>query len=186
MRHDEDGRAALELAGDDDLLLVAAGQLAHALAVRGGADIIFFHHGLRVGVDGALVQAQTMTVAEARIVGVLEDKIFRDRHIADQALQVAVLGDVADAVLDEAVRVEDGDAVTLEPDRAALRGDDAGDELGQLGLAVAVDTRDADDLSGVDAERQIGEAAVLALLVIVHMVELRDDLMAGGVDLFIV
>ena len=81
------------------------------------ADIIFFHHGLRVGVDGALVQAQTMTVAEARIVGVLEDKIFRDRHIADQALQVAVLGDVADAVLDEAVRVEDGDAVTLELDR---------------------------------------------------------------------
>ena len=89
-------------------------------------------------------------------------------------------------MLDEAVRVEDGDAVTLELDRAALRGDDAGDELGQLGLAVAVDTRDADDLSGVDAERQIGEAAVLALLVIVHMVELRDDLMAGGVDLFIV
>ena len=162
----EDGRAALQLAGDDDLLLVAAGQLAHALAVRGGADIIFFHHGLRVGVDGALVQAQTMTVAEARIVGVLEDKIFRDRHIADQALQVAVLGDVADASARMKPFGSKTATRTLELDRAALRGDDAGDQLGQLGLAVAVDTRDADDLAPawMRSDRSARPLCLLSLL----------------------
>ena len=103
-----------------------------------------------------------MTWLKARIVGVLRQDFPRSTYRRSGPAGCGPR-DVADAVLDEAVRVEDGDAVTPELDRAALRGDDAGDELGQLGLAVAVDTRDADDLSGVDAERQIGEAAVLAL-----------------------
>ena len=53
-----------------------------------------------------------------------------------------------------------------------LRGDDAGDELGQLALAVAVHPGDAHDLAAGDGEGYVVEAAVLGGLVEIHNSEI--------------
>ena len=124
-------------------------------------------------------------LTEPRIVGLLQDQIFRDGHIPDQALQIPVFRHVADAIFDEAVGVEHRHAAALDMDLAALRCDNAGDELRQLRLAVAVDAGDADDLAAVNLEGQIVQAAVLAFLIEVDMIQLCDDLAAVRFDLFI-
>ena len=92
---------------------------------------------------------------------------------------------MAHAVLNKAVRVKDRDTLSLEMDLACVRRENAGNELGQLRLAVSVHTRHTDNLTRMDFQGQIAQTAVLAFLVEIHMIELGHDLRAARVDLFI-
>ena len=88
---------------------------------------------------------------------------------------------MGDAVLDKAVGVEDGQPRTGQLQRAAVRRDNAGDDLGQLGLAVAVHTGDAHDLAPVYHQRHIVQAVVLGLLMVVDVGQRHRHLSVGTV-----
>ena len=185
MRHDQQGRLGLQLARQNDLLLVAAGQTADSLLRGRAAHIVLFHHLLRVLVDSGLVQQQAVPLAELRLIRCLQHQILRNGHVADQSLRVSVLRDVGHVIGDKGIGVKDRHLLVLQIDTAALRRDHAGDQLRQLRLAVAVHTGDAHDLAPVDLQGHIVDAAVLVLLVIVHMGQLRHHLCAGGVLLLV-
>src|SRR5690606_35652492 len=93
---------------------------------------------------------------------VAEHAVLPERRLQQQAVAVAVLGDVADAGLAAAQRGPGGDVVAVEAE-AAARLADAHDGLDELGLAVALDARDADDLALADLERDLVQQAPPAL-----------------------
>ena len=94
----------------------------------------------------------------------LHDQVVGDRQVRRRADAGPVLRDVGDVLADRLARacwLPTSHAVDRDrPGRAAA---EAGEDLGQLGLAVAGDARDAEDLAGPDVERdaaQGGQAAV--------------------------
>ena len=135
--------------------------------------------------NGTFVQPQPLTLAELGRIGLLEHQILRNGHIAHQALRVAVLRNVGNAVCNERMGVEDRYAPILQVYLASLRRDNAGDQLRQLGLTIAVHAGDSYDLTAADLQGHIVDTAVLMFLVIVHMVQRRHDLSAGGIHLLV-
>ncbi len=75
--------------------------------------------------------------------------------VEQQPVPVPVLGDVADALLAPATGPPGGEVGAGETDRAGLEHPHAHDGLDQLGLAVALDPRDAEHLAAVDRERDV-------------------------------
>ena len=67
----------------------------------------------------------------------------------------AVLGALADALT--------GDVLAVQQDLAAVDLFEAGQAIDELGLAVALDTGQADDLPGVDLERDVPDGILLVL-----------------------
>ena len=63
------------------------------------------------------------------------------------------LRDVADAVFAAVANAAVGDVVALSSDRAGCDVPGSDDRIDQFGLAVALDTGDADDLAAVHGER---------------------------------
>lgn len=143
------GGLAVELAGQDDLLLVATGEAAGRLVDGGAANVVLLAHLLGKLVDGVGLEPGAVADGEAVGVGLLEHEVLGDGHAADEAHGVAVLGDVAQASVDEGLGAEEGDLALGVVHLAGLGRDEARDHLGELGLAVAVDAGDAHDLSAV-------------------------------------
>ncbi len=141
------------LAGDDQLLLVAAGEdCRRGSKIDGGADVeVADDPRPRLAVDRVPVHADA--VGEGRRVVAVEHGVLGDAEVLDHAGALAVLGDVGDArrwrsralarvmsLRRRKVTVPAGDAAQ------------AGERLDQLGLAVALDPGDADDLAGADVK----------------------------------
>src|SRR6185437_5994676 len=84
-----------ELTGQDDLLLVTAGQRAHRGLRRGRADVELLHPLGRVAGDGGQVEVDALGVR--RLVVGVEDHVVGHREAADQAVFLPVLGDVGQA-----------------------------------------------------------------------------------------
>ena len=98
---------------------------------------------LGVGAGAAAVDPRPAGVA-ARSVWWPRIAVLPQRRVEQQALPVAVLGDVADAAL-APLRVDQrGDVAAAERDRAGWPARSAHDRLDQLGLAVALDAGDAE------------------------------------------
>ena len=93
-RHEELG-VGVELTGEDDLLLVAAGQRARRLVDGRAADVVLLTQALGVVVNGAELEPRAVAGREAVGRGLLEHEILGDGHVAHEAHLVAVLGDVA-------------------------------------------------------------------------------------------
>ena len=94
---------------------------------------------------------------ERRAVGAVEHEVLGDRELADEAVLVAVLGDEADAGVEDLAHAT-ADAArspsrVIEPVTRVLQADD---RLGELGLAVALHAGDGEDLAGphVEARRR--------------------------------
>jgi hypothetical protein len=81
-----------------------------------------------------------------------EDAVLPQRGLQQQAVPVAVLGDVADAVLAPLAGGGVGDVGAVEGDGARVGVAHAHDGLDQFGLAVALDPGDAEDFALVDGE----------------------------------
>ena len=158
LRHQQQLGLQLELAADDQLLLVAAGERARR-QVPGSADARrsarmisaarrriaarSSHDAARAGRD-----RRPVVHAQNRVLGQIE--------FEQQAAPVAVLGNVRDArargarARRAARRCRSPSSATVAGDRAPVH--QPGERLDQLGLAVAFDAGDADDLAGAHLE----------------------------------
>ena len=181
---DQHIRIGFQLAGENDLLLVAAGEIPDLLVGGLASDVVFADHLPGIGRDGLLFHMQAVQRGKLRLVGLLEHKIVRDRHVADQALQIPVLRDERHVVLDRGPRAEDRDLLSLALELAALRREHARQQLRELRLPVAVHTGNADDLAPADAEADVIEARVLGLLMIIDVLQ-GDDRSGLHVLLFV-
>ena len=146
---------ALDLAGDHDLLLVAAREiLGRQIRVRRAhVETLDLAHG--VGADRGIVHHQP--VLEFGRVVIAEGHVFPGGEIHDQPLDLTVLGDMADAGMTPrpCVRAFQGQGLALQRNLAGkLRAGFgiAAQYLQQLRLAVSGDAGDADDLAGADVQ----------------------------------
>src|SRR5712691_4149780 len=147
---DEGRELAAELAGDDDLLLVAAGQGRDRHRHRRRPDVVLAYGLLRPRLDRLVVPEQTPDVGRLVVLG--QDEVVLDREGQHQPEAMAVAGDERHPVLLEIPRTGSGDVVTAEGDAAARRLAEAGERLDELLLAVARDAGDAEDLARADLE----------------------------------
>src|SRR5687768_17457324 len=92
-----------------------------------------------------------------------EDAVLPQRGFEEQAVAVAVLGDVADAVLAAPAGGPAGDVLAGHPDHTGVGALEADERVDQLGLPVALDTGDAQDLSLVDGEGDVVQDSSAAL-----------------------
>lgn len=144
---------ALDLAGDDDLLLVAAGEIGGLQPRIRRADIVFLDlldgilaHGVEIEHAAAPVFAVAM-IAEHGILIFLE--------LEDEAHVMAIFRNMSKAKVTEGCGIGVADRLAVQKDFARSRLADTGDRLQQFGLAVARNTGNADDLAGADIEGDI-------------------------------
>ena len=138
-----------------DLLLVAARQGADELVDAGHPDVELL--GVVVG-DAALGRRpDEQAREEAR-----QDRqrhVLGDREVEDQALLVAVLGEVGDPGVHRRRRAREVDRLPAEPDLAGVALVDPEQDPGDLGPAGADEPGEADDLAGPDREADVAERA---------------------------
>ena len=153
---EQDLRLVGDLAGEQRLLQVAAGERAGARVGTGGADVEAVD--LVAGELADRLAVEDAAPGERRPADPGQRHAFRQRQRADHADRHAVLRHAADAArLDEA-RGQAGHHLAVEFDGAAGRGKHAGDHVGERPLAVAGDAGDADDLAGAKRQRHVLEA----------------------------
>ena len=102
LRRDQDTRVARHLARDHDLLLVAARERGRARALVAAADVELGEELLAVGEE--LAEVQEAARRERRLRVVVQHEVLGERELEHEPAPVPVLGDVADAVLEERVR----------------------------------------------------------------------------------
>jgi len=159
---DDHARAAAQLAGQDQLLLVAAGELPRRQGRAGRAHVETADELAREAHDRA--EIEHARPRKRRLVEDLERGIAPQVEVQDQPVAVPVIADVRRVVLDEvprapARRVQPGDG-----DLARFQGTHARDGLHQLALPVAIDPGDAQNFPGVHLQAQTahgGQPAVV-------------------------
>src|SRR5690606_34962759 len=109
------------LAADDELLLVAAGQGQRQRVHTRRADVVRLDDALGVGLGRAPVDPEPAAGRRPGLVA--EHAVLPERRLQQQALAVAVLGDVADAGLAAAQRGPGGDVLAVEAEAAARLAD---------------------------------------------------------------
>ncbi len=154
LRRHEQPQVAGELAGHDDLLLVAAGELARGRGDAGGADVVLLELLAREGVAGADLQG---AVTDERRPGeaAVEHEVLGDRELADQAIHLPVLGDEAHPGVEDLAHGAARRAPAIERDRAGHVLLQSEQRLGELGLAVALDAGDREHLAAADGEADV-------------------------------
>ena len=131
--------------------------------------------------DGVEVTHQAL--GERRLVEALEDEVAGHRVGADEAVLLAVLGDVGDAETVDRARVVVGDVATVQRDRPALGRAHPAERLDELALAVALDAGDADDLTGAHLQVEAGDGPVLAVVVDLEAGDVEHDVAGVGLAL---
>ena len=151
----------VDLAGNDGLLLVAAGHAARrcdrALA---RAHVVLLDQALSVGAD-VLAAQEAGLVGEFGFKIALEHHIVLKRIVEHEAVLVPVLRDMAHAHETALPDGRVGNILALKRDFAAHGRLQTGQGVDKLRLAVAVDTGDADDLARADTERHVFDGVVL-------------------------
>ena len=108
---------------------------------------------------------------------VVQHEVLGERELEHEPAAVPVLGDVADAVLEELVRARRasgrGRRRAIAPCSTAAQ---AGDRVDQLGLPVAVDAGDRDDLAGAHLERDAAHRLEAAVVDDVQVLDLEQRL----------
>ena len=147
-------RVALDLAGHDNLLLIAAGKAFGLRPGVGRAHVEFDHLGLRVGPNGRVVH-QDRVFLIGRVVVIAKDRVFPCEKLHDQAFALPVFGHMGNAV--RAPRLAVGFAAAQvdrhrpDLDRTLCRAH-AAQNLQKLGLAVARHPGDAQNFTGADVQ----------------------------------
>ena len=149
-------RIALHLAGQHDLLLVAAGKVRGLQPAVRRTDVIGLDLGLGVAAHGVAVEQRPP--GEARIALVAENGVLVFLEGQDEAHMVAILRHMGAAHAADLGRIDLLRRVDVAPqhgDAAAFGPADAGQRLQEFRLAVARDTGDADDLAGLHVEGDV-------------------------------
>lgn len=136
---DEQLGVVAHLAADDQLLLVAAGERGGGHVDAGRAHVVLGDDPLGVAAGRARVEEGTLGVGG--LGDVAEDAVLPERGVQEQAVAVAVLGDVADAALAALPGRGARDVLAVQAQGAPGRLAHAHDGLDQFGLAVALDSR---------------------------------------------
>ena len=142
-----------DLAAQNGLLLVAAGQAAEGHVGPGGAHVEAFHQFQgRAAQRGAVEQAEALETVEP-----VQRQVLGQAHAGDAAHSMAVFGHHADACGGKGLRCRPGHVLPAH-EEAAVAGRRHTRQCGrQFRLAVAFDASHADDLAAVDDQREIGE-----------------------------
>ena len=140
--------------GDHHLLLVAAGELDHLGLVADRADF----QRLIQSAPTCLASRCDSSRGRAGLRQQAEIDVARDRHGLEEALDLAVLGDIGDAVAHRRRRHAVAHRLVAQQHLAAVEEvalQHAGDDLEGLGAAGADQAEDAGDLAGEDRERVV-------------------------------
>ena len=141
--------------GQDDLLLVAAGERSHLLVDAGHADVELL--GVLPG-DPALGRGRDEEPGEqAR-----QDRqrhVLGDREVQHQAFLVTVLRQVGDALVHGGRRGREVHELAAEAHLAAVAVVDPEEDPGDLGAAGAHEPGEPEDLAGTHGEPDIAEDA---------------------------
>jgi hypothetical protein len=100
-----------------------------------------------------------------RLVEVVQHHVLGEAEVHHQAAVLAVGRDVAHAGVERLAGARAGDVPAVGGDRAGGGRPQAGDGVDQLGLPVAVDAGDADDLPRADGQRQPAHGLEAAVVV---------------------
>ena len=171
---DQQARLRGQPFGEDDLLLVAARQRADHLLDAGHLDVEL------VGVV-ARDLALPRRVHEEPREEARQDRqrhVLGDREIEDEALLVAVLGQVGDARVHRGRWAGEADGPAVQPDLAAIALVDAEQDPGDLRPAGADEPGQPDDLAVPDVEGDVAEDAGPG-----QALDLEEDLADRRLDL---
>ena len=144
-----------ELPGDDDLLLVAAGEGLHGGVHGGGADVELLDGAAGVGLD--LAQPQGRAAGEAVVAVEVQHEVLGDGERAHEPVRGAVLRDEAHAGVEDLAHGLPEQLRAAQPDRAGGPLPQAEDRLGQLRLAVALHAGHREDLPAGHVEPDVVE-----------------------------
>ena len=151
--HDQDLRVQRQPLGDDDLLLIAAGEVEHLLLDRRRAHAQRVDHPPRQ----RPLRAEAHDAEAAQPVEERERQVLADGQTEDQRLQLAIFRHQPDAEPDRVARRADADRLAVDEDLAAVVLVGAEDGARDLGAARADQPGQPDDLAGADAERDVLE-----------------------------
>ena len=159
---DDQRGLARQFPANDELLLVAARHGGCERAGTADLDLVALDQRLREPHHrGAIEKGAARERADVVAPGV---GVFRHRRAQRKPDALPVLGDVAEAGQPARADVERLDPPSCQFDRSAGHRPQPGDRLDQIGLAIAADAGDADDLTLPDIESE------------------RSDLRAGAGD----
>ncbi len=139
---------------DDDLLLVAAREVAGDLVDRGRANVQPPH--VVLGDPRLLAEAdEAQRPAEGIQIG--QGQVVRQGHLDRQAVLLAVFGQVGDAFIDAVARCADADRAAVDLHLAGIQPVGAKDRPGDLGAPGAHETGEAEDLAAAQFEADVLE-----------------------------
>ena len=150
---DEQTQVTAQLAGEHDLLLVTTREPADL-----GGDALGAHVELadllgREGRQGVELQRSGLDEGLARVP--VEHEVLGDRELTDETVFLAVFGHETHARVENTARRLADQLGAVEGDRAENARLQAHDRLGELGLAVALNAGDAEDLAALHRERHV-------------------------------
>ena len=147
---DQERQVAGELARDDELLLIAAGERSGADRRGGRANVVLADALLGSCLDRLVVAQEAARVGSPVVVG--QDEVVGKREREHEPESVPVGRDVGDGGLVDLARGGAGDIAAPERDSASGCVAKPDDRLDELVLAVARDAGDAEDLAGADIQ----------------------------------
>ena len=156
----EDGRVTRHLARDDDLLLVAARERRRERRRPPTPNV-----ELAQQTDRALDEPPRVQPAEARrrlLLEIVQREVLGEREVQHEPTPLPVLGDMADSLVEHRPRARAGDVLAAEEDAPSRGAPEPRQGVDELRLAVAVDSRDADDLASSDLERDVAHLLELS------------------------
>ena len=174
LRGDQHARVAVDLAREDDLLLVATGEPAGTRLRPAAADVELLHEPRRALDEAAREEPAEPRVRRAAVV--VQRDVLGDRELEHEAAPLPVLRNVAEARVVVAERVDVREVVAFEAHGARRDRPQAAERVDQLGLAVAVDAGDADDLAGPHLERDVAHLLDPAVVERVQALDLEERL----------
>ena len=149
-----------ELAGGDDLLLVAAGKIGRSRERLRRPNVESGDERARLRTAALAVDERAARVGRRALVA--EGEILLDAEGQAERAAVAIFGEVHDprgAGGGGSARPSFG---AVQPEGAA-RGAQAGQDFGQLGLSIAVDSGDAEDFAAGEIEREAVQGGAAAI-----------------------
>src|SRR6056297_6026 len=151
---DQDPGIAQQDLGDDQLLLVAAGQLAGEGVQAADADVVAIDGLAQRGPLGGTIDQRMREPLER-----LQGEVLVQTHLRDQAFALAVLGEVGDAGPVRVLGRADLERLAVELDPAA-RGTNPDEAFEQLGAARAHQAREAQNLPAAKLEAGVRDAVL--------------------------
>ena len=104
------------------------------------------------------------TVAEHRPSVSVRDQIFGDSQVREQAKDLTIFGDKADASLDHLRRRATGKIVSTKFHGSRRNRTKPDQSLAELGLAIAIDASDADNFACVNIEGEVAHCVLAAFV----------------------